>query len=68
MWAKHAGTDLYWKKCEAIDELLTKSRYNNGLIAKLMLTWRREGMREMRTWFLYKHQARHGSIYISGPK
>jgi hypothetical protein len=27
---------------------LDKSRYNNGLIVKLMLIWRREGRREMR--------------------
>jgi uncharacterized membrane protein (GlpM family) len=45
-----------------------KSRYNNGLIAKLMLMWRREGRREMRAWLSCKHQAGHGSIGISGPK
>jgi len=28
-------------------KLLSQSRYNNGLIAKLMLMWRREKMREM---------------------
>jgi hypothetical protein len=47
---------------------LGESRYNNGLIAKLMLMWRREGRREMRAWLSCKHQAEHGSIGISGPK
>jgi hypothetical protein len=45
-----------------------KSKYNNGLIAKLMLMWRREEMREMKAWLSCKHQARHESIDISGPK
>jgi len=45
-----------------------KSRYNNGLIAKLMLMWRREERREMIAWLLCKHQAGHGCIGSSGPK
>ena len=48
--------------------LFPKSRYNNGLIAKLMLMWMRGERREMRPWLPCKHQARHGSIGISGPK
>jgi hypothetical protein len=44
-----------------------ESRYNNGLIAKLMLMWRREGMKEIRAWLPSKHQAGHRSICISGP-
>jgi hypothetical protein len=45
-----------------------KSRYNNGLIAKLMLMWRRKGRKEMRAWLPCKHQAGHESIGINGPK
>jgi len=45
-----------------------KSRYNNGLIAKLMLMWRREERREMIAWLLVKHQDGHGCIGSSGPK
>ena len=45
-----------------------ESRYNNGLIAKLMLMWRREEMREMIAWLLCKHQAGHKCISSGGPK
>jgi hypothetical protein len=36
--------------------MMLKSRYNNGLIAKLMLMWR-EGIRKMRAWLPCKHKA-----------
>jgi len=39
-----------------------------GLIAKLMLLWRREESREMIAWLLCKHQAGHRCIDSSGPK
>jgi hypothetical protein len=42
--------------------------YNNGLIVKLMLMWRREERKKMRAWLSCKYQARHGSIGISGSK
>ena len=42
--------------------------YNNGLIAKLMLMWRTEDMREMIAWLLCKHQASHGCIGSGGSK
>jgi len=47
---------------------LRKNSYNNGLIAKLILMWRREERREMIAWLLVKHQAGHGCIVSSGPK
>ena len=47
---------------------LLQSRYNNGLIAKLILMWRREERREIIAWLLVKHQAEHGCIGISGSK
>jgi hypothetical protein len=45
-----------------------KSEYNNRLIAKLMMTWRREERREIKAWLSSKQQDRHKSIWISGSK
>ena len=42
-----------------------QGKYNNKFIAKLMLMWRREEMREMIAWLSCKHQAGHG---CGGPK
>jgi len=38
------------------------------LIAKLMLTWRREDRREMIAWLLCKHEAAYRCIVSGGPK
>jgi hypothetical protein len=45
-----------------------KSEYNNGLIAKLRLMWRREERREMIAWLSCKHQDGHECICSGGPK
>jgi hypothetical protein len=45
-----------------------QNKYNNRLIAKLILMWKREERKEMRAWLPCKHQVGYGSICISRPK
>jgi hypothetical protein len=47
-------------------EDIDKSKYNNWLIAKQMLMWRRKGRREKRAWLSCKQQAGHGCVCNSG--
>jgi len=54
--------------CGRSAERAYKSKYNNGLKAKLMLMWRIEERREMIAWLLCKHQAGYGCICNGGPK
>ena len=56
------------KTVKPLNYLVSKSKYNNGLIAKLILMWRKEERREMIAWLLCKQQARYGCIGNGGLK